>query len=163
MSIETGEPNSFLNRVLYEISRNSCTIPTNTLIHLGPVWRERKAGQLFSFATVSHIKMVVLPFETVRNGHFVWGNGTEPFQPNRLLKAAGSKCFPLDHTILLGGCGVKIRFRGFVVDTRIFICMISWLYLALGRVFMPWGVPIGEKLPPDCFFLRLPREGVREQ
>ena len=34
VSMETGEPKFFLNQVFYEISRNSCTIPTNTLIHL---------------------------------------------------------------------------------------------------------------------------------
>ena len=36
---------------------------------LGPVWWERKVGQLFHFVTVSHIKMVVLLFPNHTRQH----------------------------------------------------------------------------------------------
>ena len=39
----------------------------------------------FRSATVSIVKRGSFRFETEGNGPFVWGNGTEPFQPNRLL------------------------------------------------------------------------------
>ena len=51
---------------------------TNNL--LGPVRRERKAGQLFRLAAVSHIKMVVLQFRNGQKRSLCMGerNGTVP-------------------------------------------------------------------------------------
>ena len=53
----------------------------------GPVRRERKAGQLFRLATVSHIKMVVLPFRNGRKRSLCMGerNGTVP--PEQALRS----------------------------------------------------------------------------